>query len=196
LKKEAEEAKKAELERLKKEAEEAKKAEETKRKLEQEKAELERLQKEAEEKRRQELEKAAEIAKRIAEQEKLRKEQEAEERRKSEQNALSEKVFTKAKEFFIKLNEFNALEKLEEGKYISRGHKRTLVLSEKEARFSIYDSQSKEELLRVILGKNPIFSKSLVTFDDLKLFENALKEFDRIQAEKSRTKDRGDELEM
>ena len=165
-------------------------------KLEQEKAELERLKKEAkkaeEQKRKLELEKAAEIAKRIAEQERLRKEQEAEERRKSEQNALSEKVFTKAREFFIKLNEFNALEKLEEDKYKFSGKKRTLVLSKKESRFSIYDSQNNEELLRVILGEKPIFENSLVTFDDLKIFEKALKAI----SEQSLKRTEKDSLEM
>ncbi len=107
-------------------------------KEEQEKAAIERLQKEADEKLQQErqraelerLKKAQEAAakesERIAELERQRAELEAEKLRKQELDTLSERVFTKAKAFFLKLNEFNVLDKLGDGKYLFSGNKRTI----------------------------------------------------------------------
>ena len=177
---------KAARERLHSEAEERKKQE-------QKRAELERLHSETEERKKQEQEEAKSAKE--ADLEKLKKE--AEVLPKREQTDLAKRVYLKADEFFRKMNKANYVSTSKTGEVKFTGHKRTIVSSKKESLFSIRDTQSGEELLRVRFEGNKVFlEKSLVTEDDLKLLENALKEFDRNQAKKSQTKDRGEDLSM
>ncbi len=108
------------------------------------------------------------------------------------QSDLAQRVYLKANEFFKKMKEANYVSRAKEtGEVKFGGFKRTIVLSQKGSLFSIKDTQSGEELLRVRkVGENRFIEKSLVTFDDLLLFDKAL---NRV---KSHTKDKGKDLEL
>ncbi len=109
-------------------------------------------------------------------------------------HSIREEVFDKARKILNRLALMKALKKSEEGQYYS-GKRRTIVYSEKESRFSIYDTNSKEELLRVILGEKPIYEKENLTQEDVTIFEEALRVLSEM-TEQSLKRSQEDSLEI
>ena len=95
-------------------------------------------------------------------------------------HALSEKVFLKARKLFNQLHLMDILKKNAESQYEYLGKRRKMVYSPEEARFSIYDSQSREELLRVFVGEKIVYDKENLTETDLLIFDEALRGLSEI----------------
>jgi hypothetical protein len=114
---------------------------------------------------------------------------------KTNQRILSEKVFLKAKKLFNHLDKIKALEKNQQGQYEFTGKKRKMVYCPKEKRFSLYDNQSKEELLRVFLGENIVYDKENLTETDLLIFDEVLEMLEETQEQSPKQKSNGKERE-
>ena len=102
--------------------------------------------------------------------------------------SLSERVLDKAKKFLIRLASIDALKKNKKGQSYYTGPRRTIVWAEKESRLSIYDNESKEELLRVILGEKPIYQKETLTETDSLILDEALEILEKMSEKTKSTK--------
>lgn len=112
------------------------------------------------------------------------------------QRILSEKVFTRAKKVYNQLGLEGYVKKNKQGKYEYRGNKRTVIHCPTEKRFSIYDSLSKKELLRVRLGEDPIYEVENVTEEDLIIFEKAIEKLEKVHEENLRRKNKDKDFEI